>query len=674
MSSKPTAPSLKRLLFWVATLLIPILLLLVAEAFLRVIDYGGTAPLFRQEVRFGIPKWVVNANVAQRYFNLPPEMMPEASSDVAFPVNKLPGTVRIFCLGGSTTAGFPFEINANFPFQLQHRLKKAYPNNVIEIVNLGISAVNSFTVLDLLPEILEKQPDGLIIYMGHNEFYGAFGVGSTQSVGSNRTLILTYLAFKKWQIFQLLENVIGQFSNRQKPGETGESLMQAMAARQEIPLDDPAVAQARDNFSANLQEIARAAKAANVPVVLSTLVSNLRDHSPFISKFAEKQDETTRNRLNAQLLEVRGLVAAGQLEKAASLLNAIAAVDSVSAEWHFLRGEIALRSGETDAAFGAFSRARDLDLLRFRAPSFFNDAIRTIAETEQLPLVDLAAVFRAVSPDGIPGNNLFLEHLHPNFNGYQLMAQSFAIALRQLNFPRLTPQPPAVDLFGKKDIADILQSFRADSAGVTPLDIEFGNLRNFQLMQRWPFSITPLSVDAYQPVGDSLTKATAVRHLRRETYWDFAHYELAEAYQSAGKTARALREIRAVGVAFPENYVPDMKTGDLLLLQNDLENARIAYEKSLSKSPSNPAIIIKLSNTLVLQTRFQEAIERLNRAYAATNLENSQKVTMLYLLGLSHANLRNFQLAERALNEALAIQSDFAPALNLLQQIRDFQR
>ncbi|MEZ4761955.1 MAG: hypothetical protein R3C26_01720 [Calditrichia bacterium] len=96
MSSKPTAPSLKRLLFWVATLLIPILLLLVAEALLRVIDYGGTAPLFRQEVRFGIPKWVVNANVAQRYFNLPPEMIPEASSDVAFPVNKLPGTVRIF--------------------------------------------------------------------------------------------------------------------------------------------------------------------------------------------------------------------------------------------------------------------------------------------------------------------------------------------------------------------------------------------------------------------------------------------------------------------------------------------------------------------------------------------------------------------------------------------------
>ncbi|MCB0300569.1 MAG: hypothetical protein KDE52_10975, partial [Calditrichaeota bacterium] len=87
-----------------------------------------------------------------------------------------------------------------------------------------------------------------------------------------------------------------------------------------------------------------------------------------------------------------------------------------------------------------------------------------------------------------------------------------------------------------------------------------------------------------------------------------------------------------------------------------------------------PAIIIKLSNTLVLQTRFQEAIEQLNRAYAATNLDNNQKVTMLYLLGLSHANLRNFQLAERALNEALAIQSDFAPALNLLQQIRDFQR
>ena len=42
-------------------------------------------------------------------------------------------------------------------------------------------------------EVIEHNPDLLLIYAGHNEYYGALGVGSTESIGNARWLVKTYL-------------------------------------------------------------------------------------------------------------------------------------------------------------------------------------------------------------------------------------------------------------------------------------------------------------------------------------------------------------------------------------------------------------------------------------------------------------------------------------------------
>jgi hypothetical protein len=56
-------------------------------------------------------------------------------------------------------------------------------------VNLAMPAINSFSLLDMTPEALAQKPDALIIYCGHNEFYGALGAGSTESLGRWRGVI-----------------------------------------------------------------------------------------------------------------------------------------------------------------------------------------------------------------------------------------------------------------------------------------------------------------------------------------------------------------------------------------------------------------------------------------------------------------------------------------------------
>ena len=668
----------RRIMFTVLTLLIPVLLIGISEAFLRVIDFGNYPALIQKEARFGAEKYVINSQVARRYFSLPPELTPEAASD-AFDVVKKPGAVRIFCLGGSTTAGFPYEINATFPFQLKARLQKEYPNRQVEVINLGISAVNSYTVLDLLPEVLDLQPDLLIIYMGHNEFYGAFGAGSTQHLGNNRRLILWYLKLKRWRLFQLLEKTIrwGRGVLSKPQNAAAQPLMQAMAGKQRIPLNDEKVRIAQANFRENLREIVRESKKQNVKLLLSTLVSNLKDQPPFISAFSRTVDKFSQNRLETKLLTARVLSSEGKTNQALAVVEKIARIDSSAADLHFYRGQMFLKNGQSRRAFRDFSRARDLDLLRFRAPSAFNSQIREIAKSEDVPLVNMEEVFCEASPDGIPGKMLFQEHLHPNFDGYQLMAQAFFEAIKTTRL--LDPNAKIVQktqFFAETEIQKIIQNFRADSAGVTLLDLEFGNLRTFFLTHRWPFANQVVSAEMYQPLGDSLTKKLAIAHLEKKIFWDAAHYQLAEYFQKKQRLSHAFKELAAVQIAFPENYVPQMKSGDIYFAQRDYQAANSAYQMALSLSRENPFVLAKLGNTAVLMNQFENAIPALQRALQidrkSRQLEAAQKVTALYLLGLSQANLRHFRAALGSLDKALQLQPGYQPAIALEKNIRRF--
>ena len=123
----------------------------------------------------------INRHVAQRYFPKG-HFIPRPTSD-RFLKEKPRGSYRIFALGGSTLAGWPYPNNVMFTRLLQRRLADTFPDKQIELINLGIAAINSYTLLDFMDEVLEEQPDAILIYAGHNEFYGALGAASTVSLG-----------------------------------------------------------------------------------------------------------------------------------------------------------------------------------------------------------------------------------------------------------------------------------------------------------------------------------------------------------------------------------------------------------------------------------------------------------------------------------------------------------
>ena len=77
----------------------------------------------------------------------------------------------------------------SFSRYIRRRLELVYPGTHIEVVNISMTGVNSYTLLDLVPGVLKQKPDLILIYAGHNEFYGALGVGSLESFGPSRTLV-----------------------------------------------------------------------------------------------------------------------------------------------------------------------------------------------------------------------------------------------------------------------------------------------------------------------------------------------------------------------------------------------------------------------------------------------------------------------------------------------------
>src|SRR5437667_563343 len=99
-----------------------------------------------------------------------------------------------------------------------------------------------------------------------------------------------------------------------------------------------------------------------------------------------------------------------------------------------------------DQAHNHFVLARDLDTLRFRADTRVNEIIRAISVRHSgsgIMLLDAADLFARNSPQKLPGSELLLEHVHPNFHGNYLLARAMAekLAPTITDQTRLTPAP-----------------------------------------------------------------------------------------------------------------------------------------------------------------------------------------------------------------------------------------
>lgn len=480
-----------------ALTLIPIVLIVLLEGGLRQFDYGQNLALFIPATE-GFPDHLMNnPSVSLRYFRR--EDHPPTPHRDQFFRHKPNNGYRIFLIGESTATGWPYHANMMPSRILARRLSEAFPDKQIEVVSVGVTAINSYAFLDFANEILEQSPDAILIYGGHNEFYGALGVGSSKSVGNRRWLVKSYLALQRFKSFLLLKDAINAAQNWVTPGSDEASLdtlMLKMVKDKNIPQGSAVRQQGIDQFRNNMGDLLGKFKKAGVPVIISEQVSNLRDQPPFVSVADNGHQSALDIYHQAQQLE---------------------------------------QAGRIDAARSAYIRAKELDALPFRAPEQINQTIHQLAKEYGIPVVPMQRYFEQASHNGIIGSQLMMEHLHPTAEGYFLLSEAFLETMRQSRM--ISAQWPH---------STLSRDYR-EHWGFTEFDEVLARLRIIELTASWPFK--PLAFSG-QTFASFQPRSSLEAHALKMLYYDTdiidAHGQLATEKQQQGDIDGALREYRAM--------------------------------------------------------------------------------------------------------------------------------
>ena len=223
------------------------------------------------------------------------------------------------------------------------------------------------------------------VYAGNNEVVGPFGAGTVLTRPPRPTpLVRASLAAQRTRLGQLAGSRFACAARAARAGATrpvrGTAWRCSSSSR--CAATTPRSSARTATTSANLADTCRLARAAGVPVVLSTVAVNLRSCGPFASLNATSLDADARARWDALFGEGVRLEAEGRWAESRGPLAEAIALDPGHAESLYRLGRCELRLGREAAAREHLSLARDLDTLRFRADTRTNAIVREVAGRE----------------------------------------------------------------------------------------------------------------------------------------------------------------------------------------------------------------------------------------------------------------------------------------------------
>jgi hypothetical protein len=99
----------------------------------------------------------------------------------------------------------------------------------------------------------------------------------------------------------------------------------------------------------------------------------------------------------------------------------------LSADIIFNNARMALtRDGNENEAKKLFDQSKDLDAFRLRVPESFSNSIEKIASKSNLTTAEIPRTFSGFSQNHIPGNELFVDYIHPNLVGLDIIAAEYS--------------------------------------------------------------------------------------------------------------------------------------------------------------------------------------------------------------------------------------------------------
>lgn len=530
LPKKHTHPR-KKGIFYLIAVSLPFLFFAILEGGLRIIGYGSAPALFIENP--ANPNYILpRPDLMSRYFR-DPNNRPSVTLEANFLLKEKPADgLRFFVQGGSTAAGFPYGMGASIAGTLENRLRQTFPNRYVEVINTALSAVNSYTMLDIADEIIAQGPDAVLIYAGHNEYLGIFGVGSSFKVAHSSIFTRLFFRFKNLRLFQLFQDVFGFFRPASpQTNAQARTFMAKAAAQNNIAFDSPMFHAGLSQFETNIARLLAKYRAANIPVFIANIASNQSGQKPFNSLPIEAN--------SSQLLDsIAALDRASQLVELKKLSTI--ARGSYSADLHFKLGQAFSSLGDAEYAATHFLLATDYDQLRFRAPQQINAIVEQMSQSQSVYLVDAKRYMQNRSPQRIIGDTLMLEHLHPNLSGYYIISEAFYQAIADSQ------------LFSPFNHISIEQAW--SERLVLPGEEYFGFATIQNLKSDYPFTsalASPQAMQLPQPTGWQQTLGLAF-YEKRIDWLTFMQRSLSR-YEQEGNAEMAQKTLQILADALPSN-------------------------------------------------------------------------------------------------------------------------
>jgi tetratricopeptide (TPR) repeat protein len=349
-----------------------------------------------------------------------PELQP-------FPLERPKGGLRVFVLGGSAAAGWPFHVgDTNISALLERKLRMLYPGRPIEVINAAAGTYASHRVKLILEEVLRYNPDVLFLYNGNNEFLESLVYRPRNPPAPwdrSAAIRLTY------RLTVPLPRV--DVSNYDISAQIPNTLSFAFS-KASLYREDPRQFQMLlEHYRFNLEEMVAAAGAAKVPLFLLTCPVNLKDWVPNVSRHRKDLAPGEKARWTGLFRDGYLAVERGDFAAAITPLRAAISLDDEYAEAHYRLAEALRCTGQRVEAKAEYLLALQRDAFPFRELPEFQNILREVAARRAVPLVDIVAPLEAVAGDGILGLDVLIDYVHLSERSQEIVAQEMVSALRR---------------------------------------------------------------------------------------------------------------------------------------------------------------------------------------------------------------------------------------------------
>ena len=443
--------ALRKVLF---VLLIDIAVLAFAELALRVADAVHPAPWFP---RGDIHTWPPPCEPTPGEGNVidcrlradrerdgsdpdPAHAFLAAQGSLLGPGDLPPEGRRVFVVGESVAAGVGLPYARTYAALLEDRLAGRGPVRVFMAAQSGTRSC--FVARQALTILRRFDPDLLIVFAGNNEFLDwTYPLGTSvqtdlvlfretvlRPLRTYQSAVLLYHRLTGTQVGR--SGYLSTLFATDRCFEPAQVLPRGMDLARWHEIRDAHLAALRERLDAVIRE----AKSRGVPVLVATMPIQYR-LPPCYCLPQPEHFLTDRSRA----AEIEGLLASawdrwrgGDYAGALDLARRAVGIDPRSALANHLEGRCLDALGRPGEALDAYARARENTVGWLGSMLSVNRTLAALAADEDVPLVDLAALFEAAQRRRPDGPALISDDCHPSESGAILVADAFYAAVAPL--------------------------------------------------------------------------------------------------------------------------------------------------------------------------------------------------------------------------------------------------